>query len=240
MPSPFPGMDPYLEEPRLWPGVHTNLIVAFQELLNKQLRPRYVADVEERVYLAPDDDPDEEQDRIPDIWVEQRNGGKTKPGKGHANGGVAIAEPLVITTLRDDERHERRVEIRTTSTGKLVTVIELLSPSNKVAGAEGRKSFLAKRREITSSKAHWVEIDLLRQGLLSRGRGSGWTNTNTVSTSRPLICGQRVECGRFDCQNSSPWWAFHCGHQTSTLHSTFRKRLELAYERGGVCSPSRV
>ena len=123
--SPFPGMDPYLEEPRLWPGVHLYMIGALAELLNKRLRPNYVVDVEERIYLSPDHDPGE---------------------------------------VRDDETHERRLEIRTRSTGKLVTVIEVLSPANKTPGAEGQRSFLAKRDEITSSKAHWVEIDLLRAG----------------------------------------------------------------------------
>ena len=164
MPSPFPGMDPYLEAPHRWPGVHTFLITAYAELLNKRLRPRYVADVEERVYLAPDDDPEDEHERVPDIWIERRRAAKGKTEEQPANGPVAVAEPVVITTLRDDERHERRVEIRATETGKLVAVIELLSPSNKVTGSEGRKSFLAKRREITSSRAHWVEIDLLRLG----------------------------------------------------------------------------
>jgi hypothetical protein len=163
-------MDPYLEDPHRWPGVHLLFIAALAELLNNRLRPRYVAEIEERIYLAPDDDPDEERDRIPDIWVERRDGGKAKSEKRHATGGVAIAEPVVVTTLRDEERRERRIEIRTTNAGKLVTVIELLSPSNKTSGAEGRRSFLAKRREVTSSKAHWVEIDLLRQGIPLRAR----------------------------------------------------------------------
>ena len=139
-------MDTYLEEPRLWPGVHLYLIGALAELLNKRLRPNYVVDVEERIYLSPDHDPGEEAQRIPDLWIERQ---------GFANG---------HSNHHDDETHERRLEIRTRSTGKLVTVIELLSPANKTPGAEGQRSFLAKRDEITSSKAHWVEIDLLRAG----------------------------------------------------------------------------
>ena len=168
MPSPFPGMDPYLEAPHHWPGVHLLLIAAYMELLNARLRPRYVAHVEERVYLAPEDDPTREQQRVPDVWVKSGDG--TKPQPAHRNGTAAIADPIVVTTLRADETRERRVEIRTTNTEKLVTVIELLSPANKVVGAEGRKSFLEKRREVTSSKAHWVEIDLLRHGATPRFR----------------------------------------------------------------------
>lgn len=162
--SPFPGMDPYLEEPRLWPGVHLYLIGALAELLNKRLRPNYVVDVEERIYLSPDHDPGEEAQRIPDLWIERQGFANGRSDHHHSNGAIAIAEPVVTTTLRDDETHERRLEIRTRSTGKLVTVIELLSPANKTPGAEGQRSFLAKRDEITSSKAHWVEIDLLRAG----------------------------------------------------------------------------
>ena len=47
----FPGMDPYLESPLLWPGVHTSLIVYFRDQLQPLLRPRYLATIEERVYL---------------------------------------------------------------------------------------------------------------------------------------------------------------------------------------------
>ena len=57
MPSPFPGMDPYLEAPTIWPDVHLNLISATQEALNSSLRPRCVARVELRAYLSDDDDP---------------------------------------------------------------------------------------------------------------------------------------------------------------------------------------
>lgn len=124
MPSPFPGMDPYLEAPRRWQGVHINLISVIAEMLNRQLVPRYVTEIEERVYIAPEGDPVEEL-----------------------------------------EHHERRVEIWALDTRELVAVIEILSPSNKVTGSEGRKSFLAKRREVTSSPVHGVEIDLLRQGV---------------------------------------------------------------------------
>ena len=163
--SPFPGMDPYLEMPHVWPGVHTFLITAFAELLNKRLRPHYIADIEERVYLSPDNDPGEEQQRIPDLWIERRGHGTGNSSAPDRDGTVAVAEPLVVTTLQDDETHERRIEIRTANNRRLVTVIELLSPANKVAGAEGRTSFLEKRLEVISSRAHWVEIDLLRRGL---------------------------------------------------------------------------
>ncbi len=66
--------------------------------------------------------------------------------------------------LEDDEIHERSLVIRDPRDRHLVTVIELLSPTNKVLNSFGRESFLKKRREIKSSDTHWLEIDLLRGG----------------------------------------------------------------------------
>src|ERR1700692_584241 len=69
MPSPFPGMDPYLESPVIWPDVHHELISEIQAALNPHLRPRYVARVELRVYISDDDDPGR-QALVPDVGVE--------------------------------------------------------------------------------------------------------------------------------------------------------------------------
>src|SRR5262249_58126001 len=55
VPCPFPGMDPYLEHPTLWPGVHNGLIAALQLALAPQLRPRYYIALEDRVYITEPD-----------------------------------------------------------------------------------------------------------------------------------------------------------------------------------------
>src|SRR6516165_1775376 len=73
MPSPFPGMDPYLETPDLWPDVHHGLISHIQAALNPTLRPRYVARVELRVYISDDDDPGREA-LVPDVRIERAKG----------------------------------------------------------------------------------------------------------------------------------------------------------------------
>ena len=161
MPSPFPGMDPYLEDPAVWPGVHTNLIVAFQELLNQTIRPKYVARVEERVYMSADDEPEDESQRIPDVRIDHRTGSTAVRQAGAR--GLAIAEPVLMP--RRDPTRERRVEIVSVPGRKVVTVIELLSPANKRASSAGRKKFLDKRDEVLDSDANWVEIDLLREGI---------------------------------------------------------------------------
>ncbi len=162
MPSPFPGMDPYLEAPDLWPDVLHGLIGGMQAALNLALRPRYVARVELRVYVVDQDDPGREH-RVPDVRIEKtpRRKGATKAKQAKA---LAVAEPLTIPFLTEEEIEEARLEIRQRESNALVTVLEVLSPSNKIRGSAGRRSFLDKRREILASEVHWVEIDLLRAG----------------------------------------------------------------------------
>lgn len=164
----FPGMDPYLEDPLLWPGFHNRLVVYLADQLQPQLRPRYIAAVEDRVFL-------EETPRaiIPDVWVRERSDFATESG-----GGVAMLEATAVATdeseldadeellisLSDLDEHESYIEILDRQSGqRVVTIIEVLSPSNKAFG-RGRESYKAKQREVLGSTAHLVEIDLLRDG----------------------------------------------------------------------------
>ncbi len=164
MPSPFPGMDPYLEDPKVWPDVHHELISEIRGAISRQLRPRYTAMVEDRVYLSDDEDPGRSV-IIPDITIHEHDGRASFPSFSDSDGGVALAEPVVVTTLIDTEIHEARLAIYERATQSLVTVIEVLSPSNKVAGSRGRTSYKAKRDEVMQSSVHLVEIDLLRSGM---------------------------------------------------------------------------
>lgn len=161
MPSPFPGMDPYLESPDLWPDVHHGLISHIQIALTPSLRPAYVARVELRVYISDEDDPGRDA-IIPDLRIETVQGNGSKKRKPLS--AVAVAEPLIVPFLIDDEIEEARLEIRHRESGALVTIIEVLSPTNKIRGSRGRTSFMEKRRETMESDVHWVEIDLLRSG----------------------------------------------------------------------------
>jgi len=192
MPSPFPGMDPYLESPVMWPDVHHELISQIRAALNLTIRPRYVARVELRVYISDDDDPGREA-LVPDLRVEatpRRKGGK----KVKHSPPVAIAEPLIIPLLLDDEIEEARIEIRHLETDSLVTVIEVMSPTNKIRGARGRTSFMDKRREVLASEVNWVEIDLLRDGAPS-------------VTHPPLIpCDYRVMVSRVRDRHRGRYW----------------------------------
>lgn len=162
MPSPFPGMDPYLETPELWPDVHHELISQIRALMNPLLKPNYVARVELRVYISTEDDPGR-QALVPDVRVEARARTGAGNGKPARAGTLAIDEPLIIP-LMDNEIKEAYLTIKHPKSGELVTVIEVLSPTNKIRGSEGRKSFLQKKNEILAREVNWVEIDLLRAG----------------------------------------------------------------------------
>jgi hypothetical protein len=150
----FPGMDPYLEAPLLWPGVHSSMIVYMRDQLQPLLQPRYIAAIEERVYLEGPD-----RDVIPDVRV-------LKPRSQAPNTSLAVAEgdaPVVVRVPAQDI-HETYVEILDRESGlNVIAVLEVVSPTNKYAGP-GRNSYLAKQREVMSGTAHLVEIDLLRRG----------------------------------------------------------------------------
>lgn len=169
MPSPFPGMDPYLENPELWPDVHSTLINEIRNALNPRLRPRYVARVEMRVYVSDEDDPARDAWRVPDARIDRTTKRKS-PKTTKRVKTLAIAEPLTIPFLVEDEIQEAFLEIREVESKETVTFIEVLSPSNKIRGSAGRDSFLTKRRQILASKVHWVEIDFLRDGVPSLDR----------------------------------------------------------------------
>lgn len=164
MPFPFPGMDPYLEDPGLWPDVHHGLISEMQAALNRLLRPRYHARIEERVYISDENDPGRSV-IVPDLRVAQ-GPGETGPRNGPTPiTAEAVAAPVVATTLVEDEVHEARLEIVDRDQRTVVAVIEVLSPTNKVLGSRGQQNYQEKRQEVMKSTSHFAEIDLLRSGV---------------------------------------------------------------------------
>lgn len=163
MPSPFPGMDPYLEHPDIFPDFHDSFVTYLRERLQPHLpEPYYAAigrlawiEVSER-YIGPDVD-------VVASWQSER-------ASPISTGGVAVAnrsatQPLVIH-VPHDERIEPLVEIYLGrgSERRLVTTIEVLSLTNKTPWERGRDLYLRKQEEILDSQVHLVEIDLLRGG----------------------------------------------------------------------------
>lgn len=155
MKNPFPGMNPFLEQ--RWGDFHTSFNVAIRDALNRGLPEELEARIEESVTV---DYEVERRTIYPDVHViESTDGGGTAVLTAAA---VAVAEPTVVA-LRDDPRTERHIEILDRSTGgRVITVIELLSPWNKTA--EGRAAYFKKQTEFVTARVNLVEIDLIRGG----------------------------------------------------------------------------
>jgi hypothetical protein len=149
-------MDPYLEAH--WGDVHASLIIYARDQLRERLPSDLLARVEERVFVESPED--EERPLVPDLRVLERRGAKKKAAP--SNGGLAVAEPLVVKLT--DPFTEGYIEIREAGSGRrLITVIEVLSLTNKLPGA-GRRKFLQKQQELHDGEVSLVEIDLLRNG----------------------------------------------------------------------------
>jgi len=156
MHSPFPGMDPYLEAPSIWPDVHTSLMSIFREQLTPLLTPKYLAELETQVVIDHlDDDP---QVLLPDVSVTRSEVSTETPSAV----AVTMPAPIQIRVPLDAPTRLVSVYIRQRETARLVAVIELLSPVNKRRG-KGREEYLEKRRAFLASPVHVIEIDLLRR-----------------------------------------------------------------------------
>ena len=124
MPSPFPGMDPYLEDEPLWSVFQRQVVHALYQMLLPGLMDRYRARVAERHYTS---------------------------------------EQALFTSVLREEHHESLLELRQRSDGRLVTLLEVISPANK-GTPEGRQAYLGRRQDARRQNAHLVEVDLVLQG----------------------------------------------------------------------------
>lgn len=162
MPSPFPGMDPFLERGGIWEEFHTRAIVAIADALGPLVRPDYRVSVEQRAYLTVAESPNPVGK--PDVLITAVPVPRPYlPPAAVAPPATAGVVPIVAELPMPDEVIERFLEVRDVASGDVITVIELLSPSNKSAG-EGRRQYERKRLSVLASQSHLVEIDLLRGG----------------------------------------------------------------------------
>lgn len=160
MPGPFPGMDPWLENRILWQGFHNVFVSLCMTALNRALPDNVVATTELRIQRI---DPGELR---PDIGIVSRFATRPNVPK-EAFGGVAVAErpvvaPLVVPVSPTEERQAFLVLRDALRLDRILTVIELLSPSNKTG--RGYEQYRAKQAELPDSETSLIEIDLLRAG----------------------------------------------------------------------------
>jgi hypothetical protein len=132
-----------------------------QAALNTLLPPPYVADIGERLYVV-----QPERSIYPDVVVIEHPSEAPQSVQGAIGAsGTAVSDPPWILTLYPVEMREVFIEILTVGdASRVVAVIEVLSPSNKTAGAPGRDLYLTKQRELLGSQTHLIEVDFLHYG----------------------------------------------------------------------------
>lgn len=228
MASPFPGMDPYLEHPEIWPGVHLLLIAALADALAPQLRPKYLVSVEVRMYETTG-----EQSLLvglPDVAVQQ--GQKSQEIEPTA---LAVAappsQPITVTVPMPITVRQGYLEIREVSTKKVVTAIELLSPINKRPG-KGRQTYETKRERILNSETHLIEIDLLRaydpMPVFGSGLQSHYRVLVSNSSTRP-----QAALYAFNLRDKIPTFALPLQPEDPAQLIDLQTLLNEIYERSG-------
>jgi Protein of unknown function (DUF4058) len=162
MPSPFPGMDPWLESTRYFGDLHDSLIYNLQEELQRLLPESYFARKSVRVWL------EVPERRVgPDVYIMK---GERRGTPDYFPSVATIGETGPLVVIADppepEEITERYLDIYQLEDGtrRLVTSIEILSPTNKGICGDGRTHYLKKQQEILASQVHLIEIDLLRGG----------------------------------------------------------------------------
>ncbi len=165
MPSPFPGMDPYLESPDIWPDFHDALAAAIRVELNRSLPRPYYARLEMRpeVGIVGGDEP---RRIVPDVAVVKPQGLVIAPQTASAilDRPRADLSPSIRMRISDEPLRHHFVEVRDASRGHaLVTLIEIASPSNKRSGPD-RRAYQMKQQEVLQSETSLIELDFLRAG----------------------------------------------------------------------------
>jgi len=158
--SPFPGMDPYLEDSDRWQSVHLMIIASTAAVLNRVLPPPYVAVAEEWLRVLPT------RRRIrQDVSI------SVEPANYRPDGNLAVLErttvsadePYIVQVVEDEPRQRFLNIVRGLDAGEVVATIECLSYSNKLPGKD-RDAYLRKQKSICHTNTHLIEIDLLRSG----------------------------------------------------------------------------
>lgn len=156
MPSPFPGMDPYLEG-SLWTTLHFTLGAEIVRQVAPQVQPHYVVLPDERFVMEiPGQVAVTTSNIYPDVAI-----AKT-PLSSDRLETATVSAPLRLATVIPEAVPHVTIEIRDVARRQLVTAIEILSPTNK--RGERIEEYLNKRSRLLLSTAHLLEIDLLRSG----------------------------------------------------------------------------
>jgi len=154
-------MDPYLEQEIIWRGFHKRFMAAAAAHLSNQVLPCYIVLIDEHVYLHDAETEDGHDAGRPDLAVARDS--ERFAGEARALAVGIIEAPVHVRMPEMDEERESFLTVRDRVSRQIITVVELLSPTNKCPG-ENRRRYLSKRADLLSGAAHLVEIDLLRGG----------------------------------------------------------------------------
>jgi len=157
MPSPFPGMNPYLEQEDIWQDFHDSMIPAIRDTLTPQVRPGYIVKIEQHIFIHEPEANELVLAGHGDVTLAHHRTSRTKTG------GTALVDTAPARIRIPSVQFEKHLflEIRDRKNRELVTVLELLSPTNKKKGPD-REQYLAKRSKLLRGNVHFIEIDLLR------------------------------------------------------------------------------
>ncbi len=226
MPSPFPGMNPYLEAPQGWPGVHHWLITELARVLGRSLPAHYYVAVEERVYEV--SDAGSTLIGIPDQAI-ARQTTATRLSITPTGATATLSQPTTVILPMLISCKEGYLEVRKAATHQVVTVIEVLSPTNKQG--EGRIKYEAKRQQVLASQSHLVEIDLLRQGqamaFSSRATPTDYRILVSRSQQRP-----QADLYGFQLQDEIPTFALPLQGDDAELAIDLKELLDNLYDFG--------
>lgn len=156
MSSPFPGMDPYLED--YWSDFHSAFLVEIRNAILAELPAGYDARIQERIRIV-EEHAGDDRAIYPDVAVERQ---RDLAVHGGPQDTVATLTPVVLRLPVTEEIRELSLHIWRRPNRQLTTVIEVLSPANKIG--RGRDGYLLKREEVIADSVHLVEIDLLLGG----------------------------------------------------------------------------
>ena len=151
MPSPFPGMDPYLEHRARWPDLHHRLISYASEYLRPRLHPKYIARIHERIEISPLAKMSHSVAAVVQL--------PRQLPAAQADSGALVADVPQTIRVLDEERRVPYIQVIVVATGGLVTQIEVLSPASKFGW--GRDQYLQVQDEILNQPVNLVEVDLL-------------------------------------------------------------------------------
>jgi hypothetical protein len=152
-------MNPYLEQEDAFHDFHERFCPECAKVLTAQVRPNYIVKIDEHVYIH--ELPADQRQLVgrADVGISSRR----PPPSPAAAPGLVQAPLYGRIPLAVDVERQSFVQILDRQSRRVVTVVELLSPSNKYAGAD-RDQYVAKRQQVLTSRVHLVEIDVLRGG----------------------------------------------------------------------------